>query len=88
MWNYFAVRGVDCRPDSFFLLLLEVPPVRAPNAVDSPAELFQDTLPCTVAGSCNQRTVVSRAVTFDGENVFAALFDNDVEPEFASTVLA
>jgi hypothetical protein len=64
-----------------------MPPVRTPDAVNLPAELFQDSLPGAVAGSRNERTVVSRAVTFNSENVFAALFDYDVEPEFASTVL-
>ena len=32
--------------------------------------------------------MVSRAVTFDGKVILAAFFDDDVEPIFASTVLA
>ena len=32
--------------------------------------------------------MICGTVAFDGENIFAALFDNNVEPEFTSTVLA
>jgi hypothetical protein len=54
--------GVNCGNDTFFLLLLEMPPVCAPDAVNSPTEFFQDSLSCPVACSCNERTVVIKII--------------------------
>ncbi|HEX4351187.1 MAG TPA: hypothetical protein VH251_12405, partial [Verrucomicrobiae bacterium] len=59
-----AANSVDGSNNPFFFLLLKIPPVCAPNAVNPPAELFQDPLPRAVACPCNEGTVVGRAITF------------------------
>ncbi len=47
--------GVNRGDDAFLFLLLEMPPVRAPNAVNFPAEIFQNPLPSPVACSGDKR---------------------------------
>jgi hypothetical protein len=41
--------SIDCSNDAFFFLLLEIPPVCAPDSVNFPAEPFQNSLPSSVA---------------------------------------
>jgi hypothetical protein len=41
-----------------------------------------------IARSRDQRTVIARAITFDGEQFLSAFFDNDVDPKDANTAPA
>ena len=58
---------IDCNSDRFFFLLLEKPPVRAPNAVNTPAQLFEDALSRAVASAGNERAVIASTITFDSQ---------------------
>lgn len=74
-------------PDCFFFLFFKVPPIRAPDPVKLPTQLLQNALARAVAGSRNQRTVVTRAIAFNHQQISPALLNHNVQAEFASTIL-
>src|SRR2546425_1237983 len=43
--------SVDCSENCFFFLLLEIPPIRAPDTVEAPADFFENSLSSSPASS-------------------------------------
>ena len=73
--------------DSLFLLLLEKPPIRTPNAIKTPSKFFKHPLPRPIACAGNERAMIRGAVAFYGQKVFALFLDHNIQSESTGAIL-